>query len=445
MKTKTLLLFLLLVLPNALVWGQRSLSFNDVTTELNVFSGADDEAGLVFSCATQIPLKFESSHDKEVDIYQTEIKGDNTVYYIRLKVGRRYQGRKVTVVAPNFMPLVFEVDLQPKALKQYYIFDPDAAFVYGCYYEYRKRGTDFFQKSMYAEAKEQYSTAKGCSDCPVDSDLADRIADIDSILSYVQKADQYTAILDFKQAADYYRQVLRLNPQDQAIQAKRIESELHYSTDCKRYSDSAESYYQSGDFEKALELYEKVVALNCFDAIIASEQIKIIKKKLDNRKQRATVLTYELGTKTPIGFSIGSYKTRRFGGYFSLAFHPDVFHAMRKDYKATKNLEADISFGWSTAFVSTVPVWIFFGPGYTCRGEFVQKTTNSTKATSSTGSTDDDMKFKLYSAISPELGVLGKWKMFALRYTFQYRFALSKDYEDKFSKTRHSFGIGFCF
>lgn len=438
MKTKSLLLLLWVLLSCMTAWGQRDLNFKDVTTDLNVFSGKDDEAGMVFSCPTSIPLTFESSHDKEVDVYQTEVKGDNTVYYIRFQVGRKYRGRKLTVITSDFNPLVFTVDLAPKELKQYSLFDPDAAFVYGCYYEYRKRGADYFQEGMYPEAREQYATAKECSDCPEDSDLDSRIADIDSISSYLSQAERYSEILDYTQASSLYLKILLLNPGDKAVQAKRLATEYQYSADCNRYANSAETYYDDGDYEKALELYQKVLDLNCFNSVVATERIALIQRKLNSRKQRATALTYELGTTTPVGFSIGSYKNKRFGGYFSLAFHPDVFKAARKEYDETKDFEADVSFGWTTTLVSKIPVWLFFGPGYTLNGEYLPELDKD-------GLPTDEMKFKMYHAISPELGLLGKWKMFVLRYTFQYRFALSKDYDDKIKKTRHSFGIGVCF
>ena len=60
-------------------------------------------------------------------------------------------------------------------------------------------------------------------------------------------------------------------------------------------------------------------------------------------------------------------------------------------------------------------------------------------------SDDNNPTFKIYSAISPEVGLLGKIGPIVLRYTFQYRFAISKEYEDKIKSTRHVFGIGFCF
>lgn len=56
-------------------FGQRSLEIKDVTEGLKVFSGKDTEAGMVFSCPSSIPLTFESTHDKVVDVYNKEIKG----------------------------------------------------------------------------------------------------------------------------------------------------------------------------------------------------------------------------------------------------------------------------------------------------------------------------------------------------------------------------------
>ncbi len=441
-RKKILLLFALFCCLMA--WGQRNLNYKDVSTELNVFSGKDDEAGMVFSCPTSIPLTFESSHDKQVDVYQTEVKGDNTVYYIRFQVGRIYRGRKLTVIAPDFNPLVFEVELAPKELKQYTLYDPDAAFVYGCYYEYRKRGADYFQQGMYPEAREQYSTAKDCSDCPEDSDLDARIADIDSISFYLRQAERYEEILDYNQATSLYMKALSLNPRDNAIQAKRLAAEYQYSSDCNRYSASAENYYNDGDYEKALELYKKVIDMNCFNSVVAVERSSLIEQKISNRKQRATVLTYEWGIgKTPIGLSIGTYKTKKFGGYFSVAFHPDIFNAARKEYDSVQDLEADVSFGWTKSFVSSFPLWFFFGPGYTLRGEFLPEEDDDLSNASQ--GDDDNMKFKAYHAISPEFGLLFKWKMLAVRYTFQYRIPLSTDYKEIFPKVRNSIGVGFCF
>ena len=433
---RNVLLFLLLICSVA-SWGQRQLHYKDESTDLSVFSGKDNEAGMVFTCPTSIPLTFESSHDKYVDVYHTEIKGDNTIYYIRLKVGRKYSGRKVTINTNDFAPITFSGDLAPKQMKQYTLFDPDAEFVYGCYYEYRKRGANYFQKGMYAEAKEVYSTAKECSDCPKDNDLEQRLADIDSIAFYLKEAEKYQKILDFKQASNFYLKVMMLNPRDNAVMAKKLEMENAYSSDCNRYIEIAENYFEDGDYEKSLELYQKVVDLNCFNSLVAGERMAQIHKKMSARKQRARAFTYQWGSNTPIGISIGKYKNRKAGGYFSLSFHPDIFYAMRKEFDKTKDFEADMSFGWNVKPVKQAPIWLFSGIGYTLQGEFLPES-------DSLGETEDDPKFNAYHAVSPEIGLVGKIKFLVIRYTFQYRIPLSKDYKDLMDKTQHSVGIGIC-
>lgn len=454
MKRRNLLLLLLLALFScASVWGQRALEYKDITSGLNVFSGKDNEAGMVFFCPTSIPLTFESSHDKVVDVYLTEEKGDNTVYYIRFQVGRKYRGRKLTVIASGFSPLTFEVELAPKELKQYSLFDPDAAFVYGCYYEYRKRGADYFQQGMYQEAREQYVTAKECSDCPEDSDLDLRIADIDSISSYLQQAEFLTDVLKYDEARDYYLKALLLNPNDKAIQAKRLEAENQYSVDCNRYSNVADAYYSDGEYEKALELYQKVLDLNCFNSVIAARRVGILRRKLSNRQQRATVFTIDYGFKNaPLGISVGKYKNKVAAAYWSLALHPDIFKAIQTKTEEVDQFEIGTTVGVTVKPVSVAPVWLLFGTGVVLNGQFVPDVqedgsySNYSGYETSTNDQEEDMVFDTYTSLPLEAGLAGKiFNRLVLKYVFQYRFPLSKDYEDKVNKTKHSVGIGVCF
>lgn len=58
---------------------------------------------------------------------------------------------------------------------------------------------------------------------------------------------------------------------------------------------------------------------------------------------------------------------------------------------------------------------------------------------------EEGPSFKIYSAISAELGLMGKIGPLVLRYTYQMRFSISKEYEDKISRSRHVIGVGFCF
>lgn len=459
MRKRMSFLTALLLMATVAAFGQRSLEIKDVSSGMNVFSGKDTEAGIVISCPGNIELSFESSHDKVVDVYNKEVKGEEMYYYLRFNTGKKYRGRKLTIRTTDYVPLTIMAELEPKELKQYQLLDPDVEFVYGCYYEYRKRGTDFFQKSMYNEAREQYSIAKECSDCPSDANLDELIANIDSISLFQKQAEEAAALLDYRSASDLYSKILILNPSDINASNKRSECEQMYGTDCKKYFDMAEVYKVDGEYQKALELYQKVVDANCTNALLASEQAKRIRILLQNRKQRSHVFTFEYGGGTsPLGISYGSYKNRKVGHYFTLSLHPDIFYTMRNDYDKCEKAEASIvPFGWTFNPVPKHPYgWIFIGLGYTgvlryetADGEIYEPGTyvevDGEPVDNEDGSVMEEPKLNVYSAISPEIGVVAKVWRFAVRYTFQYRFPLGKKYEDRITKTRHSIGVGFCF
>ena len=99
------------------------------------------------------------------------------------------------------------------------------------------------------------------------------IADIDSIASFLRQAEQKVKILDYTEASEFYLKALLLNPNDKAVQARRLDVENMYTMDCNRYSGIAESYFNDGDYEKAVELYEKVVEMNCFNSELAARRI----------------------------------------------------------------------------------------------------------------------------------------------------------------------------
>ena len=454
MMKRLLLLPLMLLVWTLSAFGQRNLEIKDVTEGLKVFSGKDTEAGLVISCASNIPLSFESSHDKVVDVYNREQKGEDTYYYIRFQTGKKYRGRKLTIITNDYSPLSIVVELNPKELKQYQLSDPDVEFVYGCYYEYRKRGTEYFQKAMYNEAKEQYSIAKECSDRPVNANLDELIANIDSIQVYMKHADEAYDMMDYITANEYYSRVLVLNPSDINASEKRFSSNRLYDTDCKKYFDTAEIYKEDGEYDKALELYRKVVELNCINSLIASEEAKQIELLMQSRKQKSRAITIETATKGVWGFSTGKYKNRKVGGYFSLNANYHLIEAAQQEPVKCgigRVMETGLSAGWTFCLVPKFPhFWMFFGPGYTGAGQYKLKTISEETLS---GEDADDVEekdmynFYWYNSFSPEVGALVKIGPAVLRYTFQYRLAFDDKSKDLFEnrKTRHMFGLGLCF
>lgn len=454
MEKKVFLLPLMLFVLAISAFGQRNLEIKDVTEGMNVFSGKDKEAGIIISCPANIPLTFESSHDKVVDVYNTEQKGEDIYYSIRFQTGKKYRGRKLTIITKDYAPLHISIELNPKELKKYQLLDPDVEFVYGCYYEYRKRGTEFFQKGMYNEAKEQYSVAKECSDRPADANLDELIANIDSIQVYIKRADEAFEVMDYITANEYYSRVMVLNPADANISEKRFNSARLYDTDCKKYFDAAEVFKEDGEYEKALELYRRVVDRNCNNALIASEEAKKIEILLQSRKQRARVWTVETATKGVWGLHTGSYKNRKVGAYFSFNANAHLIEAAQQEPEKCgvgRVMEAGVSAGWTFCLVPKFPhFWLFFGPGYAGAGMYKYKPIDDVDPYDGELDEDDDKddyNFYWYSSFAPEVGALVKVGPAVLRYTFQYRLAFDDESKNLFEnqKTRHMFGVGFCF
>jgi len=264
-----------------------------------------------------------------------------------------------------------------------------------------------------------------------------KIGVIDSILSLKPLADAAFNILDFKSAYDQYLKLHSFNIDDQYISSRLATCKQKIDEYCNIYFSNAENYYNNGEREKALELYNKIIAQGCGQSDQANKRLQDIYSVTVVNKN-ATVLTYEYEKDTPVGFSIGKYKNLKSNGYFTLRLNSDVFEAMRANTDSLKRPELNISFGWTIKVVK--PVWIFFGPGYTGVGKYMSGNNVDTK---------DNSALKIYSAVSPEIGLLGKILLgnvgIALRYTFQYRFAIEKETVDYIGNIKHIAGIGICF
>lgn len=119
---------------------------------------------------------------------------------------------------------------------------------------------------------------------------------------------------------------LMLNPNDQAIQVRKRDVEQLYLSDCSLCAEQAEAYYKNGEREKAMELFDRMVAQNCLDSENVSKRTQRIFNRLSLRKQKGRVIVYEYGFKqAPIGISSGTYLNRGVGMYSSVFLHPTVF------------------------------------------------------------------------------------------------------------------------
>ena len=442
---KIIILPLLLFCLYHTAYSQRVLGFNDKTEALSVFSDKETEvinaggsqAGLTVFCSNTMALSFESNVDRVVDIYNKEERGGLTYYYLRFIVGRykgaSYSGRVLEVLAPGFLPLKIKLDLLPSESKSYEIYDPNATVGVGCFYENFNAASELYRSSKYNEAREKFRLSKECTDYQKSTNVDYILESIDSILILRERGDNFFNSHNYREALNAYQKIVSYNSSDQYAVNRNRDVQTRLNEICANYFSEAESHFYQGNYKEALKLYEQMVEQSCSNN---NKEVNLrlleVRKYLSDRKHKAKVILYEIAENTPIGLSYGRYTTVSFSTYVSLRFNPDLFSAISKKDDIDSKPEVNLSFGWNRMVIKEVG--FFAGVGYTGVGKWDY------------GENDpDDPKFTLYSAISPEAGVLLKLGPIALRYTFQYRVALESDYQDYIGKMRHVGGIGICF
>ncbi len=446
---KLSIIFLIISISFTVSYAQRVLEAKEKTEGMSVFTDKDTsldssagQAGVTISCPTTLSLTFSSNLDKKVDVYKTEEKGGLRYYYLRFIVGRyrgaSYDNRILEIITSGFLPLKLPLNLSPSQSRHFEVFDPNATVGVGCFYQNYNEGVDLFKKAMYSEAQEKYKLALVCTDAPPEINVKEKIANIDSILLLRRKADQAYDLMNYKEAIDAYQRIIAFNSDD--LFANRRALEIKVSESCKNYFKNAEDLFFAKKYDEAKKLYEILLEQDCPQSNEAKPRLITIKNIEERRKERAQAILYEYAIypnnehvkNLPIGISSGHYYLNKVGSYFSLGLNMEVFHAMLKNHDKSVRPEVNVSFGLNFKIVK--PVWLFGGIGYTGVGSWEYE-----------GHKPDDPGFLLHSALSPEAGLLGKIGPLVLRYTFQYRFALEKDFQDYIGQNRHVFGVGICF
>jgi tetratricopeptide (TPR) repeat protein len=423
------------------VFSQRVLDFKDKTEALSVFSDKDTEvinaggaqAGITVFCSNTLSLSFESNVDRTVDVYNKEDRGGLTYYYIRFTVGRfkgaNYGGRVLEALAPGFLPLKIKIDLQPSESKTFEIYDPNATVGVGCFYENFNAATELFRKSLYSEAKEKFNLSKECTDYQESANVGYILEAIDSILVLRTRGDYFFNLQRYGEALNAYQKAIGYNSSDAYAIGQQMKTQEKINELCANYFHEAEGYFYQNRYEEALPLYEKMLDLSCSNNREANLRLLEVRNVIFDRRQKAQVVLYEIAANTPIGLSYGRYSQSKFSTYLSLRLNPALFDAISKKDDPAAKPEVNLSFGWNRMVIKEVG--FFAGLGYTGVGQWDYDS--------------EEPQFTLYHAVSPEAGVIFKLGPVALRYTFQYRFALENDYQEYIGNIRHVGGIGICF
>jgi tetratricopeptide (TPR) repeat protein len=419
------------------------LDYRDQTRALSVFSDKDTEvinaggaqSGITVFCTNTLSLSFDSNVDRTVDVYNKEERGGLTYYYIRFTVGRfrgtNYDGRVLEVLAPGFLPLKIKLDLQPSESKSYEIYDPNATVGVGCFYENFNAATELFKKSLYTEAKEKFNLSKACTDYQESANVGYILEAIDSILVLRTRGDYFFDLSNYNEAYNAYQKAIGYNSSDEYALARSRESRGKIDEICTNYFNEAESYFYQGKYQEALPLYEKMLDLSCSNNRAVNLRLLETRKNIVDRQQRAQVVLYEAADNTLYGLSYGKYSQLKFGSYISLRFNAELFKAISgKDDNEEAQPEVNLSFGWTRMLIPEAG--LFLGLGYTGVGKWSKNDA-------------DGLQHTLFHAVSPEAGLLFKLGPIAIRYTFQYRFALDNENQDYIGRIRHVGGIGICF
>lgn len=462
----------LLILGN-MSFAQNIMEVTDISQPNDVYSSANDEAAILVRCHESIPLSFSSSMDKSADPFRTELQGSDSIYYIAFPTGSRYRGRELTINSPGYIPVTISLELQPKQLLSFKVTDPNALVDAGCYRGHRNKGMDEIKNSNYDEARNQFIVARQCSDCDNEENELN-IALADSLIMLRQKADAAFTLLDYVSASRYYSNILALNAYDSYASNRNTICVQNFSEECATTFSKAEYYYTEKEYDKAKELYERVIAKECRNMTLAVERLNTINSLARAKRDHSRVFTYEYRKDVPIGLSYGKYNMHKVGGFFQIDFNNTVFDAARSDckYGDEKFPELNISFGWTVKIAN--PVWIHFGPGFTGKmyygtykdkkypktgygaedypqldmskmgGEDVVKTAKSLQEPPESYK-DAWTKANFAAAISPVIGLTIKYSYFAIRATYQYRWSIQKDLKDFVGNSRFSIGAGIAF
>ena len=450
-------------------FAQNILEVKDISQPNDVYSSANNEAAVIIRCHQSIPLSFVSSMDKSAEPFRRELQGSDSVYYIAFPTGNRYRGRELTISSPSYYSVSIPLELQPKQLLSFQITDPNSLVDAGCYRGHRNKGVEEIKNSNYEEARNQFIVARDCSDCDKEENEAN-IALADSLILFRQKGDAAFKLLDYVTAGDFYSKILALNAYDTYASNRNALCAQNFTEECSTLFSKAEYYYSEKEYDKAKELYEKVIAKECRNMTIAVDRLNAISSLQRAKKDHARVVTYEYRKDVPFGLSYGKYNMHKVGGFFQMDFNSTVFDAVRSDckYGDEKFPELNLSFGWTVKIAS--PVWIHFGPGVTGKMYYgtykdkkYPKIGYGEKELLDTNLMGDDLDLTKYKeeapeaykdawtkanlafAISPVIGLTVKYSYFALRLTYQYRWSVQKDLKDFMGDSRLSVGAGIAF
>ncbi|MBQ7691618.1 MAG: hypothetical protein IJT30_10590 [Muribaculaceae bacterium] len=468
---KHLLLFTVLAATAVCAHAQKMLQAAEVPNPLvTAYMNEPGEyrARVDVKCLQTIPLTFETQCDKPANLrLTTEDDGVNTTYTMLIDADpsvREYSTRMLTIASPGYDDIYYDLStLRPGQWITISVSDPNITVGTGCYNEHHNKGMEEIKNMNYEEARRQFYIASSCAEANQEENN-NWIERVDSLIRFRLEGDNAFKLLDYRTAAACYDKVLILNSLDSYALNMKTQCVKDFSSECETLFNRAEWLYKEHDYQKAKEVYQQLLDRKCNYEVQANNRLQSIASTARSRKDHTHVLTYEWQKNVPIGLHIGTYNMHKAGGYFHINLNATMIDAIRQECRyedpaTTENIkypEFNISAGWTIKIKN--PVWVHFGPGFTGKmyyGKYKEDNypyyDKNEADPLSPDMTDPAKKDGAYEkvnfglAISPEVGITIKYSYFAVRCTYQYRFALKKPLQEFIEPHRVSVGVGIAF
>jgi len=444
---KFLFTFLLIISTFASALAQLTIEATDHSV---VFPGENQYAIIIVLAPNHYNLSFKTSLDGDkslIENVESKEVGARNEYTIVLDAKKTFGSKLIITSATHTNALEIPVELKANSGVKYTINDPSDPLTNEASRVYQMEADKFFSVSNYDRATDSY---KACLDAWTVASTVDtayvkrRLNDIQTIKSKSAEGLAAESISDYLTMRNAYNAALMLNPYDKDVNVKYQFASVRVDSLCASYKRTADKLLaQRKDLEAAETVLNKIVASECPESMWAKDALLTLDVEgWKNLKSRHTV-TYEYAKGAALGFSSGNYNVDNSSGYLTLRLAPSLFEYFRMKENDIVSGEANLSFGWTIPLYHIdVPrstnfgLWMFVGPGATAYTEIWD------------GGDEAFVEF----AVSPEIGVLFKIPLpgvqtnqIALRYTFQYRYWLEKDYADIVGSVRNVIGIGFTF
>ena len=441
------------------------------TDAIGVMAGTEKaEITLKADTTLNLIVRREAIEGTNFEFYADTV-GPEVTYIVYLQIYPANYGKRYLVLgAPNFFDITIDLpELTMRERRAFRVSDANGPVGRGCYIEHRQKALDYKSTRAYNDARNEFLLAAQCVEC-IDENKIENVANIlicDSLIVWTAKADEYYRLNMLYEAAGLYSKIQNLNDADYYAKSRLEDCVNRFNSQCDRLMEDIRFAEKQRDWTQMQRTIDLDTLYNCeqYSESYRSSLNRYrneIKQYEIRKRDHPNVFTYEWRKDVPIGIHYGTYNKHKVGGFIQLDLNTTLFDVMRSELKyqdpnveKVKYGEANLAAGWTLKVAG--PVWVHFTPvGGTVKfyyGRYEEKNypyyknceldENMYKG----GETQEKAEKHMNVAVawSPVVGITAKYSYFALRVSYQYRFAIQKGLKEFIEPHRVSIGVGVAF